>query len=330
MCCGDRIGRARAGTDCFMGLYVLRMIHRWTAMFALNAHLTRQTRLWCGNVFCHGLERPGATRKMSTQRDRCAELLGWIVSCCCWLLLASPTVAQQWEVHETLGNVELFSEFRLLPNVVAAQLASVEEELSRNLNLVQPDNAGMQVIVFKSAASYRAYLSSRIPEARHRRAIFYRSGDQYQIYAYRHEQLLTDLRHEYTHAILHRALPFVPLWIDEGLAEYLEVQPERRARSSRLMAMKWKCRTGWKPSLRNLESIPSAARMTGDHYRDSWAWTHYLLNESDQTRTLFREYLAAVSAGAAPGAFSEWVALRDSEVEKRVGSYFRRFRISLR
>jgi hypothetical protein len=275
--------------------------------------------------------RNGAARNvgLTVQPDKLHAWRGAVPSCCLWLLLTSSAVAQQWEVHETLGNVELFAEFRLNPNIVAAQLASVEEELHRNLALAQPEEAKIQIIVFKSVASYRSYLASRVPEALRRRAIFYRSGEQYQIYAYRHAQLLTDLRHEYTHSVLHRTLPFVPLWIDEGLAEYLEVQPERRAKSSRLVAMKWKCRTGWRPDLRRLESIPSAARMTSDHYRDSWAWTHYLLNESDQTRTLFRTYLAAISAGEAPGTFSEWVAPRDSELLKRVGSYFRRFRISL-
>ena len=278
------------------------------------------------------MTRNGAARHADStlQRINLRAWRGFVASCCCWLSLASTTVAQRWEVHETLGNVELFAEFRLRPHIVAAQLASVEEELRRNLNLAQPEEAKIQIIVFNSAASYRAYLARRVPEALRRRAIFYRSGDQYQIYAYRHDQLLIDLRHEYTHAVLHRTLPFVPLWIDEGLAEYLEIQPERRAKSSRLVAMRWKCRTGWRPDLRNLESIPSAARMTSEHYRDSWAWTHYLLNESEQTRTLFQTYLAAISAGEAPGNFSEWVASRDSEVVKRVGSYFRRFRISLR
>ncbi len=256
--------------------------------------------------------------------------LSWMVFLGFWTCCASHTVAQQWQVHETLGNLELFAEFPLLPDVVAAQLASVEAELKRDLDLAPSDDAKIQVIIFGSARSYRAYLAKRVPQALHRRAIFYRSGDQYQIYAYRHDRLLTDLRHEYTHAVLHRTLPFVPLWIDEGLAEYLEDQPERRARSSRLVAMRWKCRTGWRPDLLPLEAIPSADRMTSDHYRDSWAWTHFLLNESDQTRTLFHSYLAAISAGEAPGTFSEWATTRDPEVRKRVGSYFRRFRISLR
>ncbi len=281
---------------------------------------------------CPSYMTPNGTQQLKERllrRRVGAALKGWILFFCTWPCCVSTTLAQQWEVHETRGNVELFAEFPLLPDVVTAQLASVEEELKRNLDLAQPDDARIQVIVFKSARNYRAYLAKRVPQALHRRAIFYRSGDQYQIYAYRHDQLLTDLRHEYTHAVLHRTLPFIPLWIDEGLAEYLEDQPERRARSSRLVSMRWKCRTGWRPALHHLEAIPSADRMTSDHYRDSWAWAHFLLNESDQTRTLFQDYLAAISAGEAPGTFSEWTSTRDPDVIKRVGSYFRRFRISL-
>ncbi len=48
------------------------------------------------------------------------------------------------------------------------------------------------------------------------------------------------------------------------------------------------------------------------------------------SRSYLRQYLQAISAGEAPGMFSEWVAARDPEVIKRVGSYFRRFQISLR
>ncbi|GIT30210.1 MAG: hypothetical protein Ct9H300mP1_22560 [Planctomycetaceae bacterium] len=32
-----------------------------------------------------------------------------------------------------------------------------------------------------------------------------------------------DLRHEFTHGVLHSSLKRVPLWLDEGLAEYFEV-----------------------------------------------------------------------------------------------------------
>lgn len=236
--------------------------------------------------------------------------------------------AQRWVTHLKRANVEYFAEFPLNLDSAMAQLSSVRAEFETRLGLNSTETE-VQVIVFASQASYRQYLSDKIPEAKSRRAIFYQNGSLNQIYTFRHKDLMTDLRHEYTHALLHDCLPFVPLWIDEGLAEFFEEQKAARSQSSRLKAMRWKCRTGWKPSLRDLERIPSAAGMTSDDYRDSWGWIHYLLNSPGPDR-LLAAYLQAISAGEAPGAFSQWVTSRDPEVVKRVGSYFRRFQFSLR
>ena len=41
-------------------------------------------------------------------------------------------------------------------------------------------------------------------------------------------ELAVDLRHETTHAVLHGLLPMVPLWLDEGLAEYFEAPEANR------------------------------------------------------------------------------------------------------
>ena len=240
-----------------------------------------------------------------------------------------PAIADRWLVHESLGDLEVFAEFAISADSIAQELLDVATELEQRLGL-KGSGQKVQVVIFGSQQSYREYLISKIPEARSRRAIFYQNGDLFQIYTFRHAQLLTDLRHEYTHALLHQSLPYVPLWVDEGLAEFLEERPADRTKSSRLSAMRWKCRTGWKPSLTSLEKIPSAATMSGDNYRDSWAYVHYLLMDSDRSQNEFREFLQAISAGEAPGAFSEWTASRKSEVANRIGSYFRRIQFSLR
>ena len=41
---------------------------------------------------------------------------------------------------------------------------------------------------------------------------------------YQSSEMETDLRHETTHAVLHSLLPMVPLWLDEGFAEYFEAK----------------------------------------------------------------------------------------------------------
>lgn len=240
-----------------------------------------------------------------------------------------PTFAQQWVTQEKMGNLEIFGEVQLNSHVIAEQLKSVRNELDTHLQL-GGGQAIVQVVVYSSRTSYRQHLGQQIPEAASRRAIFYKNGELYQIYTFRHADLLTDLRHEYTHALLHQSLPFVPLWIDEGLAEYFEELPSARGNSGRLRAMRWKCRTGWKPGLADLERIPNAASMTSDDYKNSWAWIHYLINDSDASRAQLTGYLQAIAAGEAPGRFSEWLSQRNAGVLARVGSYFRKFRFALR
>jgi len=244
------------------------------------------------------------------------------------ILLMDSATAQRWVVHEKHDGLELFSEAQVGTREIVKQLTDVRRELGQLVEL-SDRRQNVEIVIFQSPSSYQRYLSAKVPEAMNRRAIFYKSGNTFQIYAFRHRDLVVDLRHEFTHALLHQALPYVPLWLDEGLAEFMEEQPHLRANSSRKSAMKWRCRTGWKPQLTRLEAIPSAAGMDDDDYRDSWAWVSYLVNVADGQR-LLKEFLQAISAGEAPGSFSDWVAARDTKVANGVGSYFRRVRISLR
>lgn len=237
--------------------------------------------------------------------------------------------AQNWVVSEQRGGLLFFSEAAINVDSISNELKALRKELS-NVVSVESANTPVELIIFRSHSSYQKYLKSSLPDALQRRAIFYRRGDTFQIYSWNHRELIKDLRHEYTHALLHQVLPYVPLWVDEGLAEYFEDRPGTRLKSSRFASVKWKARTGWKPSLTGLERIPSASRMSQQNYMDSWAWVAYLLNDSPDSFTTFRAYLNAISIGEAPGAFSEYVAQRAPAIPNRVGSYFRRIRISLR
>ncbi|MEZ6060289.1 MAG: hypothetical protein R3C19_08015 [Planctomycetaceae bacterium] len=256
------------------------------------------------------------------------HVLLWSLVSAARLSVAGPANAD-WERHERRGQIEVFSEFGIDVDFVLTELQSVADEIRQKLELPPPARP-IQIILFSSARGYRTHLANSIPESARRRAIFYRNGDVFQIYAYRSQALITDLRHEFTHALLHQALPYVPLWMDEGLAEYFEEAPDARAASQRLAGTKWKSRMGWTPGLKRLEQIPSADQMDADDYRDSWAWITYLMNGSPASRELLKTYLLAVSAGEAPGSFNEWAITRQPLVIKGVGSYFRRFQISLR
>src|SRR5947209_8380306 len=51
-------------------------------------------------------------------------------------------------------------------------------------------------------------------------------GDELPVYTFNGDHIRQDLRHELTHALLHSVLKDVPLWLDEGLAEFFELPPD--------------------------------------------------------------------------------------------------------
>ena len=103
-----------------------------------------------------------------------------------------------------------------------------------------------------------------------------------------------DLRHETTHGFLHAVVRNLPLWLDEGLAEYWEVprscrglnKPHVERISSPLR------RGAWRPDLRRLEGLNPAGDMNQDDYAESWAWVHFLLESRPELASVLRGYLA--------------------------------------
>ena len=87
----------------------------------------------------------------------------------------------------------------------------------------------MQVYLFEDRDAYERFMQSRYPNLPRRRAFFVAQprgvggGDDLLVYTFWGERIRQDLRHELTHALLHSVLKDVPLWLDEGLAEYFEL-----------------------------------------------------------------------------------------------------------
>jgi hypothetical protein len=233
-----------------------------------------------------------------------------------------------WVVSERHGNVEIYSQFHLNRAEVMGELRDVESELIRLLGL--PGNEQpVQLILFQDHGSYLNYLSARLPESRSRRALFYQNGNTGQIYAIRGRALLTDLRHEYTHALLHQQLRFIPLWLDEGLAEYLETRSTERLATRRAAGLKWKARLGWQASLTDLEALDGPLQMTADDYTQSWAIVCFLANHSPKTRQILQNYVQTIAGGEAPGRFSRFASEELPELGFEVNSYFRKPQIRL-
>lgn len=138
----------------------------------------------------------------------------------------------------------------------------------------------IDVYLFKDEMSFREFTAQANAVFADRRAFFIRSKDALNVYGFWGMQVAEDLRHEVTHGYLHGAIPQLDLWIDEGLAEYFEVNPDANgvnATHVRLLADLGR-QGNWKPSLERLESITDPTQLTEADYAEAWLWVHFLMS----------------------------------------------------
>lgn len=164
-----------------------------------------------------------------------------------------------------------------------------------------PSDEPIHVYLFENAEKYKAFIHSKFPDFPDRRAFFVESETRLSVYAQWGEHVAVDLRHEVTHGYLHSMVQNLPLWLDEGLAEYFEVprgtHGYHRVNIDDLMTNLQAGR--WRPEIHRLEALRSVADMGRTEYAESWAWVHLLLETTPANRELLRTYLAGLRHDAA-------------------------------
>src|SRR5262249_18137138 len=104
------------------------------------------------------------------------------------------------------------------------------------------------------------------------------------------DRVRQDLRHELTHGLLHCVLKEVPIWVDEGLAEYFELPPGRKGVN--LAHVENLRRPGaFLPDLGRMEKLSKPEDMKPPEYREAWAWVHLMLNSTPEARAVFLQYV---------------------------------------
>lgn len=208
---------------------------------------------------------------------------------------------------------------------IAALLGDLEglsKDVAAYLGLEASPRA-VDIYLFADAREYANYVKRAFPEVPYRRALYVQRGDRAMVAAYLSPELAVDLRHECTHALLHSALPMVPLWLDEGLAEYFEVEPLQRAgRSPYLAAVRWRCRFGYVPPLEQLEGLRSMASMSETDYRNAWSWVHFMLHGPPEAREALVDYLAVIRQGGIPGSLSGRLSARIPDLKAAYKRHF--------
>jgi hypothetical protein len=228
-----------------------------------------------------------------------------------------------WPDERQAGQFLCHADFPLAPQQpLLDELSQLQQDLRAKLG-TPPPRENMHFFLFQAKDTYQSYMKQHFPRVPYRRALFIKARGPGMVFAYQGTDFETDVRHECTHALLHAWLPNVPLWLDEGLAEYFEVARDKRANNNpHREVVETAVRTGHLPRLEELESLQSLDRMGRDEYRDAWAWVHFMLHGPREAQDELTRYLDELQAGSDPGRLSERLRRRIPDLNRRLVQHF--------
>jgi hypothetical protein len=232
--------------------------------------------------------------------------------------------ADRWPDERTIGPLVWHADFPLEDHErLVAEVGRLQRDLAELLNVGEPRES-IHLFLFAEKATYQQYLRQYFPGVPDRRALFVKGRGPGMVFAYLNRDFEVDLRHESTHALLRAAGADLPLWLDEGLAEYFEAPPDERAADNpHLRLARWSARLGRAPAIDTLEAIKSVEEMGRGEYRDAWAWVHFLLHGPPEAREELAAFLADASAGRSTPELGERLQRRLPDLERRFLDHFR-------
>lgn len=194
------------------------------------------------------------------------------------------------------GQLVIHADFPLAEqHRLVRELESLRPEVSQRLGLPISDEP-IHLYLFETPERFEAFVAKQFPTFPTRRAFFVETDTSLSVFAAWQDRVAEDLRHETTHGYVHAVVPAVPLWLDEGIAEYFELpRSDRGLHATHLAHLQGRLIEGtWHPNLAKLEAIASAGELSQDHYAEAWAWVHWLLDTTPERRALLETYLADV------------------------------------
>lgn len=208
-----------------------------------------------------------------------------------------------------VSQYQFLSDFEVKHDLpIFRELANLRDQVYKELQLQSVDTT-VQVYIFEDRDKYENFMRGRYPDLPKRRAFFVAQPrsvggvEDLLVYTYWGDRIQEDLRHELTHALLHSVLKDVPLWLDEGLAEYFEVPPDWKGINYQHLNQIRRVSTNsaFKPDLTRLEQMTQVQQMTPAEYREAWAWVHLMLRGRADAKAVLTEYLQTLRSNPNPG-----------------------------
>lgn len=310
-----------------------------------STHRLRFLKNYLGNDFSkqwknywRAIEKRMNSKKQKTARKFSIAKLFCLASVA--LLMMLPGCSMNKNVAVGLPNqhsinsdqLVILSDFQLpKDHKLVRDLAKLRKDVSSTLSLDLKER-DVVVYLFSEKAKYQKYLDSTYPGLPVRRAYFVGTPKELSVYAVWGDRIEEDLRHEYTHGLLHAGLKTVPLWLDEGLAEYFEVAGDEPGglNASSIKRLTQAYKNGWKPDMNRLELLETVGEMQRMDYQESWAWIHFMLNENENTKQVLLSYLQDLNTGRTPTPLSDRLRLVMPDNDSRFVSYLSKLQSDVR
>lgn len=251
----------------------------------------------------------------------------WIGGCCIFFSLGCQWAGRHEASLPTRHSVQaeqllMLSDIRLSKDHPLFQdLNQLRQDVAKQLHLPL-DKGQVVVYLFSDEEKYSRYIETTFPGLPPRRAYFVGTPEQLAVYTYWGDHIQEDLRHEFTHGLLHAALKDVPLWLDEGIAEYYEIAgPDPGVNLEYAQRLSLAIEKGWRPDIRRLEDLENVREMSRDDYQESWAWVHFMLHGSPDGQLVLLTYLQDLQETSKPGRLSDRLQAELPDVEARLLSY---------
>ncbi|MGW8257840.1 MAG: DUF1570 domain-containing protein, partial [Thermoguttaceae bacterium] len=152
----------------------------------------------------------------------------------------------------------------------------------------------IHVYLFENEERFNAFMKIFYPDFPRRRSFFIETDTKLSVYARWGNRIGEDLRHEFAHGYIHSTTSNLPLWLDEGLAEYFEVPRSQEGlnRNNLKLLVRRMEQEHWRPDLRRLEQLDPTEDLSQKDYAESWAWAHFLLQTRPEYAELLRSYIS--------------------------------------
>lgn len=231
--------------------------------------------------------------------------------------------APDWVDQRRVGPFVCLSAFPLVGcETLLNELHPLEQELRRVL-AIEPCKSDIYLHLMANRRQHEQYIAERFPSVPYRRALFVKQDGVASVFAYLNKELAVDVRHECTHALLHGDLPMVPLWLDEGLAEYFEPpKPARGKHHEHMRSIGFDLHSRRVRSIAKLETKEKLEDLSALDYRSAWAWVHFMLHGPAAAHAELVGFMSDIRRYVAPGKLSERLAKVVPHSRARLGRHF--------